>query len=116
MKVRSSQMRPELWRQAEELFHAALEQSPQERRAFLDSACGDDAELRRHVELLVSAEEKAGSFLSKAGVDLTATIHAAGSLVGRQFGHYRVVSPLGVGGMGEVYRAQDAKLNRDVAI
>ena len=89
-------MRPELWRQAEELFHAAWEQSPEDRPAFLDSACGEDTELRRHVDLLVSAEENAGSFLDKAGVaDLTATIRAAGSLAGRQFGHYRIVSPLG---------------------
>ena len=66
-------MRPELWRQVEELFHAALEHSPDDRRAFLDSACGQDTELRRHVDLLVSAEENAGSFLDKAGVeDLTA--------------------------------------------
>jgi hypothetical protein len=58
-------MKSELWRQAEELFHATLEQSPEERRAFLDGACGRDTELRRHVELLVSAEENAGSFLDK---------------------------------------------------
>src|SRR5262245_31051135 len=63
-----TQMRPDLWRQAEELFHAALEQSPKERRAFLDSACVQNTELRRYVELLVLAEEKAGSFLNKDGL------------------------------------------------
>jgi len=58
-------MRPELWRQAEEVFHAALKRSVEERQAFLDSACGQDTELRRHVELLVSGDENARSFLDK---------------------------------------------------
>ena len=110
-------MRPELWRRAEELFHSALKQPPEARRAFLYRACGEDSELRRQVELLISAEENAGSFLGETGVAApNATIRAAGSLVGRQLGHYRITASLGAGGMGEVYRAHDTKLSRDVAI
>ena len=110
-------MNAELWRRAEELFHAALAMPHKARAAFLDDRCGADLELRRHIELLLSGDEKAGSFLNQVAVtDVTATIRDAGSLVGQQLGHYLILSRLGVGGMGEVYRARDTKLGRDVAI
>jgi serine/threonine-protein kinase len=110
-------MKQELWRRAEALFHAALEQSPETRRAFLDEACGEDAELRGQVETLVSKDEQAGSFLESPVLPaLTAALGARTSLVGRQFGPYRILSLLGAGGMSEVYRARDSRLDRDVAI
>ena len=110
-------MKQELWQRAEELFHAALERPSETRRAFLDEACGEDAELRRQVERLISKDEQAGSFLEKPVLaDVTETQSAAGSHSGRQYGPYRILSPLGAGGMGEVYRAHDSKLRRDVAV
>jgi eukaryotic-like serine/threonine-protein kinase len=105
-------MKKDLWRRAEEIFHAALERSPEARRAFLDEACGEDTELRRQVEMLVSKDEQAGSFLEKPALaDATAT-----SLAGKHYGTYHILSLLGAGGIGEVYRGHDSKLGRDVAI
>jgi formylglycine-generating enzyme required for sulfatase activity/dienelactone hydrolase len=110
-------MKLEHWQRAEELFHAALERSPEDRGSFLDGACGEDTELRQQVELLISKDEHAGSFMERPVLaDVTSIPDAARSLVSRQFGPYRILSLMDEGGMGKVYRARDSKLGRDVAI
>lgn len=108
-------MNADRWRQIEEIYHSALEQSPQSRAAFLTDACRGDADLLQRVQSLLSADEQASSFLEKPALDMASTLSGVRQL-GQQFGCYQILHPLGAGGMGEVYRAHDSKLGRDVAI
>src|SRR5690242_9585740 len=94
----------------ESLYHTARLRPAEERGAFLAEACGGDDELRREVESLLAEHDATGGFLSDV------LSRAPALAIGTRIGPYQIVSPIGAGGMGEVYRAHDPKLGRDVAI
>ena len=102
-----------------DLYHRALECAPDERRAFLENACNGDHALLEEVESLLGYESDAAAFLEAPAAvmagDLARTADRS-PMIGRQLGPYKISALLGAGGMGEVYRAHDSKLGRDVAI
>src|SRR5579862_813469 len=111
-------MKTEAWRQIEQLYHAAREREPGERDRFLKEACADE-KVRGEVESLLRCEEQAEGFLEAPALEVTAAALAEGrarSMFGRTLGHYQVVAFVGAGGMGEVYRARDSRIERDVAV
>ena len=112
-------MTPERYRRIEQVYEAALELSGPERVDFLKSACAGDEDLRREVTSLLDAQQEASGFLEAPPDDLAAAMASAEqgrSLLGRRVGHYQVRTTLGSGGMGEIYLAQDLKLERSVAL
>ena len=106
-------------RQISDIYHAALARNPAEREAFVRNACDEDEALRREVESLLQYEPQSSGFLESPAAVMAGALEGAAAghvMAGRQLGPYTIVAPLGTGGMGEVYRARDTKLGRDVAI
>jgi len=113
-------MQPERWRQIDEILQSAIDCSPENRPSLLDSACGDDAELRREVESLL-AHDKGDGFTAAAGFSDAVKVledRLAGQREGQRIGPYRVLREIGRGGMGTVYSAAraDATFEKLVAI
>ncbi len=112
-------MTPERWANVERLFHTALTRSEDEREAWLRQASAGDEVLRREVESLLAQASKADAFMDAPALVFTAREIAAAApppIAGRSFGPYAVLSLHGFGAMGEVYRANDTTLGREVAL
>src|SRR4249920_614014 len=110
-------MTPERWKQIEALYHAARALPAPDRSAYLATACTDDESLQREVERLLSQPSSNEGWLAGHARDVAgglATHHPA--LVNKTLAGYEMHALIGVGGMGEVYRAWDPKLGREVAI
>ena len=113
-------MNPERWKQIDDLLDAILELEPEKRAEYLKDACAGDEELKKAVEKLLDFDRKEETFIDSPALQAAAEFLVEPSTSrltpGQSIGPYKILSLLGTGGMGEVYKAKDQRLERDVAI
>ena len=112
-------MTPEQWQKVEQVLQGALDCPPQDRASFIDDACAGDEALLEEATSLINAHDAAGDFIEEPALVSDANVFIGDDLdekIGSEIGPYRILKRLGVGGMGVVYLAQDARLDGPVAL